>query len=143
MIERYRRIRSRTRELFAIPAPDAYYERPIPLRNPIIFYDGHLPAFAINTLVKLARREKGIDETFETLFARGIDPEDERAVREMVWPSREDVAAYTREAEALIERALADLDVTDELQREAAANILEHELMHQETFAYLLHAMPY
>lgn len=143
MIAQFKRIRERTRTLFSVPADDAYYDRPIPLRNPIVFYDGHLPVFAINTLVKLARREKGIDERFETLFARGIDPEDERAVGEMVWPSREEVAAYAREAESRIERTLAELDGDDEIQQEAAANILEHELMHQETFAYMLHALPY
>ena len=145
LISRYRAIRARTRSLFTIPIDDAYFDRPIPLRNPIVFYDGHLPAFAINTLIKLARREKGIDSNFETLFARGIDPADASAVRDDpgLWPSRDEVAAYGREAERLIERALADLDDNDPVQREAAANILEHELMHQETFVYLLHAMGY
>lgn len=144
LVARYRKARERTRELFAIPAPEAYYDRPIPLRNPIIFYDGHLPAFAVNTLVKLARHERGVDAHFESLFARGIDPEDETAVRDPaeLWPSRSEVEAYGREAEALIERALLDL-AGDDLQIEAAAAVIEHELMHQETFAYMLHALPY
>src|SRR5205085_2979310 len=38
----FRAGRERTREIFAIASPDAYYERPIALRNPIVFYDGHL-----------------------------------------------------------------------------------------------------
>ena len=37
--------RARTREVFGIPKPEMYYERPIFLRNPIVFYEGHLPAF--------------------------------------------------------------------------------------------------
>jgi len=67
--------RKTTKAIFQIPAQSAYYERPIPLRNPIVFYEGHLPAFCVNTLIKLALQSPGIDEAFEELFARGIDPE--------------------------------------------------------------------
>jgi iron(II)-dependent oxidoreductase len=74
LIEWYRDGRRITQRLFAIPKAEAYYDRPIPLRNPIVFYEGHLPAFAVNTLIKLALKREGIDAQFETLFARGIDP---------------------------------------------------------------------
>jgi hypothetical protein len=77
LIEWYRSGRRITRELFTIPKAEAYYDRPIPLRNPIVFYEGHIPAFAVNTLIKLALKHEGIDSDFETLFARGIDPESE------------------------------------------------------------------
>ena len=43
----WRAARARTRRLFDIITPDAYYDRPIALRNPIVFYEGHLPAFSI------------------------------------------------------------------------------------------------
>ena len=75
LIDWFRAGRARTRDVFAIPRPEMYYERPIPLRNPIVFYEGHLPAFAINTLIKLALRQPGIDAGYEVLFERGIDPE--------------------------------------------------------------------
>ena len=39
-----------------------------------MFYEGHLPAFSFNTLVKKALGEPSIDAALETLFARGIDP---------------------------------------------------------------------
>lgn len=141
----YRRTRERTQRLFEIPADEVRYDRPIPLRNPIVFYEGHLPAFAVNTLLKLARRGKGIDAHFESLFERGIDPEDETAVRDPaeLWPSREAVQRYSREADHLVERALLDLDDTDPVQVEAAVNIVEHELMHQETLLYMFHNLPY
>jgi formylglycine-generating enzyme required for sulfatase activity len=132
----YRANRARTRELFELVVPDAYYDRPIALRNPIVFYEGHLPAFSVNTLVKLTLGRKGIDERLETLFARGIDPEDESTVRSPtdVWPSREEVQAYGRAADALIEETLTE-------PNEAAFTILEHEAMHQETLLYMLHEM--
>ena len=92
----YRAFRGRTRALFDIVAPEAYYDRPIALRNPIVFYEGHLPAFCVNTLVKLTHGGRGIDERFETLFARGIDPPDETAANSPTgrWPSRDEVHAY-------------------------------------------------
>ena len=144
LIAQYRAARARTRELFAIPVPQAYYDRPIAVRNPIVFYEGHLPAFCVNTLVKLARGGKGIDPVFESLFERGIDPEDETAVRDPAeaWPSRSEVQAYGRAADDMIEDALRNLE-EDPLQIEAAHAIFEHELMHQETFVYMLHNLPF
>ena len=53
----FRQGRARSREIFSIPKAEMYYERPILLRNPIVFYEGHLPAFAVNTLLKLALKE--------------------------------------------------------------------------------------
>ncbi len=41
-IDRYRAGRRRTAEVFGMLAPEAYHERPIALRNPIVFYEGHL-----------------------------------------------------------------------------------------------------
>jgi iron(II)-dependent oxidoreductase len=134
----YHRARARTRELFSLITEDAYYDRPIRLRNPIVFYEGHLPAFAVNTLVKLTHGRRGIDAEFETLFARGIDPDSEDAAKTPtdVWPSRADVQAYGRAAEALVEETLNE-------PSEAAFTILEHELMHHETLLYLFHQLPY
>src|SRR6188472_4817560 len=72
----YRRNRQRSRQLFDIVRPDAYYAQPISLRHPIVFYEGHLPAFSLNTLVKKGLGRPGIDEPLERLFARGIDPDE-------------------------------------------------------------------
>jgi len=55
---------------------EAYYSQPISLRHPIVFYDGHLPGFSFNTLVKKALGGASIDPVLETLFARGIDPDE-------------------------------------------------------------------
>jgi iron(II)-dependent oxidoreductase len=135
LIDWYRRARSRTRELFALITEDAYYDRPIPLRNPIVFYEGHLPVFAVNTLIKLTLRKKGIDDRFESLFERGIDPEDEAGVTSPtgVWPSRAEVQRYAAEAEKLFEAHVDNC--------EAAFTVIEHELMHQETLMYMFHAL--
>src|SRR6185436_17938230 len=87
----YGRNRQRSRQLFDIIRSEAYYSQPIALRHPIVFYEGHLPAFSLNTLVKRALGRPGVDEGLERLFARGIDPEDEASITAgppAEWPSR-------------------------------------------------------
>ena len=151
LLERFRRIRARTRELFDLLDDRVYYERPIALRNPIVFYEGHLPAFAVNTLVRNALGGRGVDPELEVIFARGIDPETEAAAiarGNPAWPSRDIVSAYGREADRLIEDAIASADLDRPghplLERaQALWTILEHEEMHQETLAYMWHQLPY
>jgi ergothioneine biosynthesis protein EgtB len=151
ILDRFTRLRARTRALFDIVDEAAYLERPIALRNPIVFYEGHLPAFAVNTLIKKGLGERGIDDHLETIFARGIDPDTEAAAiarGNPAWPSRETVRAYAAAADDLIARAIerAELERDDHpLLRRAQAlwTILEHEEMHQETLAYMWHQLPY
>src|SRR5260370_25615766 len=126
--------RARTREVFAIPKPETYYERPILLRNPIVFYEGHLPAFTINTLIKLALKQPGVDAGYEVLFERGIDPESAAAAKPPAdqWPSRRCVKEYGVKAAALIERALAAATIeNDDVPQlrgvEASLAVTEHD----------------
>jgi ergothioneine biosynthesis protein EgtB len=149
----YQRMRARSRQIFALLADEAYYSRPISLRHPIVFYDGHLPGFSFNTLVKKALGGPSIDPALERLFARGIDPhensvngtaaEDHRSR----WPDRQSVRRFTDEADRRVTEALARADLYrpgDALLdgAEAAFAILEHEAMHQETLLYMWHRLP-
>jgi formylglycine-generating enzyme required for sulfatase activity len=149
LIQWFRGGRERTRNLFTIPRADSYHDRPIRLRNPIVFYEGHLPVFTVNTLIKLALKQPGIDEHYEDLFARGIDPDsDDAAKPPTVWPARNKVQDYGTRADALIESALGEATIEDshvpQLRgAEAAIAILEHEQMHQETLLYMFHEMAY
>src|SRR6185295_14814324 len=97
----YRRNRQRSRAIFDLLDRDAYYSQPIALRHPIVFYEGHLPAFSFNTLLKRALGRPSIDARLETLFARGIDPHEtassqappaeQTAMNASRWPSRTEV----------------------------------------------------
>ena len=145
----YARNRVRSRALFDLVADAAYYSRPIDLRHPIVFYEGHLPAFSFNTLVKRALGGPSIDPRLETLFARGIDPSEDQAGRSSghLWPSRATVQQFAAEADRHVRAALDrdDLDRPGDplLNRsEAAFTILEHEAMHQETLLYMWHRLP-
>ena len=149
--ERFRQARARTRGLFDILDDSWYYQRPIALRNPVVFYEGHIPAFAINTLIKKGLGGTGVDPHLEQVFARGIDPESEAtavARGNPAWPSRDAVNEYVAAADRLIEDAI----MTGELERddhpllrraEALWTILEHEEMHQETLLYMWHRLPF
>ena len=144
----YRRNRARTANLFSLLTDDAYYEQPIALRHPIVFYEGHLPAFSLNTLVKRAHGKPGLDERLETLFARGIDPDHADTSRTPQWPSRQEVRAFVDAADALVIDALATLPLAIPGHplldhADAVYTILEHEAMHQETLLYMWHRLPF
>jgi gamma-glutamyl hercynylcysteine S-oxide synthase len=147
----YRRNRERSRAIFDLLADAAYYSQPIALRHPIVFYEGHLPGFSFNTLVKKGLGGASIDERLERLFARGIDPHEAHASSGQIrdrWPARDVVRAFAEEADRRVLDALehADLDRPGDALldgSEAVFAILEHEAMHQETLLYMWHRLPF
>ncbi len=145
----YGRNRARTAALFDVLAPDALYAQPIALRHPIVFYVGHLPAFSLNTLVKRALGEPGIDADLERLFARGIDPDEQQpGAPPPAWPEWHDVQAFVQAADARVVAALTHAEIDrpgHELLDGANAvwTILEHEALHQETLLYMWHRLPF
>ena len=141
----YRRNRQRSDALFDLIAPDAYYSRPIALRNPIVFYEGHLPAFSVIAFLRRGLGRPPVDERLEALFARGIDPDSEdtavpRSGAATRWPAREEVRRFARRCDDAILDALAG---SADLPLEGLYTALEHEAMHQETLLYMWHRLPY
>jgi len=155
LVERYRNNRARSQALFEMLADEAYYSRPIALRHPIVFYEGHLPGFSFNTLVKRGLGLPGMDARLETLFARGIDPHESHAADAAAgapirnqWPSRTEVQQFAGEADRQVLTALEEGDIEQPGRplldlTEAAHCILEHEVMHQETLLYMWHRLPF
>jgi len=147
-IEWYLRNRARSRAIFDLIDPSAYYSRPIALRNPIVFYEGHLPAFSVISLIKRGLGGPGVDERLEALFARGIDPDSQdvavpRSGAGTMWPSRDEVLAFADRADAAIVQALRGEDCSGGHRAQAVYTALEHEAMHQETLLYMWHRLPY
>jgi ergothioneine biosynthesis protein EgtB len=155
LIKWYERNRARSRRLFDLIDPAAYYTRPISLRNPIVFYEGHLPAFSIIALLRRGLGRPSVDASMEQLFERGIDPDTvegavPRSGADTVWPSRADVLAFGRRADDAIVKALthAEFDLSGSTHKamrrgEAIFTALEHEAMHQETLLYMWHRLPH
>ena len=149
LIAWYRANRARSAELFRWIDPSVYYEAPIALRHPFVFYDGHIPAFSFNTLARNALRCPSIDRSLENLFERGIDPSvtgDPTARRALAWPAHDAVRAFAQACDAAVLDALAnakidDPSVPDLVRAEAAYTILEHEPMHHETLLYIVHRL--
>lgn len=154
MLDWYLRNRARSRQLFDLITDEAYYSQPIALRHPIVFYEGHLPAFSFNTLMKRALGAPSIEPPLELLFARGIDPDESipgfprsAANHAARWPSRDVVRAFANAVDQQIVDALQHADLEQEehplLDRaEAIFTILEHEAMHQETLLYMWQRLP-
>ena len=150
LINWYARNRARSSTLFDLVSEEAYYHRPISLRHPIVFYEGHLPAFSFNTLVKRGLGRPGIDADLERLFARGIDPHESQSSRDDRggWPDRDTVRRFAEEADRQVIEALQNGEIEQPghplLDRgDAAFSILEHEAMHQETLLYMWHRLPF
>jgi formylglycine-generating enzyme required for sulfatase activity len=150
LIDRYRRTRERSAALFASIAPAVYYEAPIPLRHPFVFYDGHLPAFALLVLHERALRGAPIDPRLELLFERGIDPgtlDLARRHRRSDWPERAAVDRFGAACDAALIDDIAHATLDDPANpllagAEALFTILEHEEMHQETLGYIVSQLP-
>src|SRR6185436_9659505 len=148
----YQRNRARTRAIFDLIDPSAYYSRPIALRNPIVFYEGHVPAFSVISFLRRGLGRPPIDARLEKLFERGIDPDSTesavpRSGANTAWPSRDEVLDFGARADAAIVAALEDAEFDEGRpamhRAQALYTALEHEAMHQETLLYMWHRLPY
>ena len=146
-IDWYRRNRTRSEAIFDLIDPSAYYSRPISLRNPIVFYEGHLPAFSVLAFLRRGLGRPSVDARLEKLFERGIDPDSEdaavpRSGASTIWPSRDEVRAFARACDEAVIDAMQGLG-PESLPLEGLYTALEHEAMHQETLLYMWHRLPY
>ena len=139
LLEQLESARSQTDRLFELISPEALYSRPIPERHRLIFYLGHLEAFDWNLICRRTLDIPSFNAAFDKLFEFGIDPPVGQAPddQESDWPLEAEVRAYNRHTRAIIDEVLAQ--APEQIFQVA----LEHRLMHAETLAYLLHAVPY
>jgi ergothioneine biosynthesis protein EgtB len=151
---RFGELWERTDRLFALVAPEAIRHRPIPLRHPLIFYAGHLPAFAWHHVCRGLLGRPSFNARFDEIFDRGIDPDVDDPTRchdhppvPVEWPDLRQVLAYRDRIRAEL------LSVMDRVEDAPASSVmgeqgrallmaLEHEQMHQETLLYMIHRLP-
>jgi gamma-glutamyl hercynylcysteine S-oxide synthase len=134
--------RAQTDSLFDMVDPAALYERPIPERHRMIFYLGHLEAFDWN----LFGRDLDLPAfhpTFDRLFSFGIDPDssDLPTDQPAEWPAAEEVRDYNARVRRTLDAGLAQ--APNHAPEELLHVAIEHRLMHAETFAYILHHLPF
>jgi ergothioneine biosynthesis protein EgtB len=137
-LERLRAAWQRSDRLFGLLAEGAWLEQPIPLRQPFLFYLGHLPAFAWNHLGRGLLGRPAFRPELDRLFERGIDPVGVDAyVPNAAWPERAEVLDYRDR----VRRELAEPLSDPGFPRDGApvvAMVVEHELMHHETLLYMV-----
>jgi ergothioneine biosynthesis protein EgtB len=139
----------RSDEIFRLLAPEALYVRPIALRQPFIFYLGHLPAFAWNQVQRGLLENAGPEPELDDLFARGIDPvgvDRYEPDRPEQWPDPARVVAYRDRVRAALRDSFGEVgrlvgrDVLAD-QGRVYHLVIEHELMHHETLLYMVHQL--
>jgi len=131
----------RTDRIFGFVAEHALLARPIPLRQPFLFYLGHLPAFAWNHLGRGVLELPSFAPELDALFEAGIDPQDDaeppRRDDAASWPQLDRVLAYRDRVRGELRSALLEPALAEVLPM-----VLEHELMHHETLIYMLQQLP-
>ena len=140
--------RSMTDNLFQIVRAEALYDRPIPERNRIIFYIGHLEAFDWNLIAGQALGLGSAHKEFDHLFAFGIDPVDGALPHDKPsdWPHLPEIEAYNLCVRGKLDNILescAQAPTSNwQYPEEVILNVaIEHRLMHAETLAYMLHQL--
>jgi 5-histidylcysteine sulfoxide synthase/putative 4-mercaptohistidine N1-methyltranferase len=135
--------------LFETLASDAvFFERPQPLRHPLIFYFGHTAAFYVNKLVLAKQLDARIDPRLESLFAIGVDEMswDDLNEEHYDWPAVDEVRDYRRRVReavnAVIDAAQFTLPVAQDSVMWLVMMGIEHERIHLETSSVLIRQLP-
>lgn len=145
LADRLERARASTDQIFSWLQPSAWLDRPIAERHRLIFYLGHLEGFDWNLLARDSARRPSRRPHFEQLFAFGIDPLDGKLPLDAAadWPSRDAIAAWTREVRAEVNEVLKSAPLEGYLARGWAFHLaIEYRELHAERLCSLLARLP-
>lgn len=126
----------------------AYYVSANRLRHPLIFYYGHTATFYINKLTFMKFIKSRVNETFESMFAIGVDEMswDDLNTREYHWPTVAAVQEYRNTVYALVSDFIKNMPLKSPITQSDPAWIIlmgiEHEHIHLETSAVLIRELP-
>ncbi|MDJ0659409.1 MAG: 5-histidylcysteine sulfoxide synthase [Crocosphaera sp.] len=129
---------------------ETFYLNPDSLRNPLIFYLGHSPAFYINKLIRVELLEKRINPEYEILFEFGVDPKNAeeliKAIAHINWPNVAEVWDYRNTAYHVIVNVIKNTPVNLPIHQNhplwALIMGIEHQRIHFETSSMLLRQLP-
>lgn len=135
----------RYEQLFeALNCDEAYYEKPIALRHPLIFYLGHTATFFVNKLLLAGLIEQRINPKFESMFAVGVDEMswDDLNDARYEWPSVSEVKAYRDSVRAMGDQLIRTTPLSLPIGWDHPWWIIlmgiEHERIHLETSSVLI-----
>ncbi|KAI9790007.1 MAG: hypothetical protein M1816_005621 [Peltula sp. TS41687] len=128
-----------------IPA-DELMSKPIDLRNPYIFYLGHIPTFLEIHLARATDGKFTGPRSYQRIFERGIDPDVDNpekchAHSEIPdsWPPLDEILSFEEHVRKRVKDfyEMTDLRSNSKLERALWLGF-EHEVMHLETLLYML-----
>lgn len=135
----------RYEQLFEVLSADAaYYEKPIALRHPLIFYFGHTAVFFTNKLVLANLLDARIDPKLESQCAVGVDEMswDDLDDTHYDWPAVETVRAYRTKVRSAVDGLIDRLPLTLPIGWDSPwwpiLMGIEHERIHLETSSVLI-----
>lgn len=119
--------------------------KPIKLRNAVIFYLGHIPTFLDLQLSKSTQLGLCEPTSYSSIFERGIDPDVENPEHchshseiPDEWPPLDQILSYQKQVREKV-RSLYDAQAERERQTGRSLWVgFEHEAMHLETLLYML-----
>lgn len=125
----------------------AMYKSPDERRHPLIFYFAHSAVFYINKLVKSGLIDRGVNEHFEKLFAKGVDPEKTFDLDTNIdWPSYSDILDYREKVFEIVSRVIESLDLSTKADFNSKIWALfmgiDHDRIHFETSSVLIRQYP-
>ncbi|KAJ1709810.1 hypothetical protein AFCA_006984 [Aspergillus flavus] len=120
--------------------------KPIKLRNSLIFYLGHIPTFLDIHLTRALRGKLTEPKSYKLIFERGIDPDVDDPQKchshseiPDEWPALDDILDYQERVRSRV-RSIYQIEglAENRILGEALWIGFEHEVMHLETFLYML-----
>ncbi len=127
---------------------EAWYEKAIPLRHPLIFYYGHTAAFFINKLITAKLISERVDPYIESTVAIGVDEMswDDLDDSNYQWPTVQQVRDYRSKVRAQVANFVQNMPLEIPITWESPAWIIlmgiEHERIHLETSSVLIRQLP-
>lgn len=132
-------------QLFDCLVDDAgFYQKPISLRHPLIFYFGHTATFFINKLLLANLINDRIDPHMESVFAVGVDEMswDDLSEESYQWPTVNEVKNYRAAVRARVVQLIESLPLSLPINWQSPwwpiVMGIEHERIHLETSTVLI-----
>ncbi|MDN5871165.1 MAG: 5-histidylcysteine sulfoxide synthase [Nitrococcus sp.] len=127
-----------------LSSAQAFFEKPISLRHPLIFYLGHTATFFINKLLLARLVDERLDEKMESMFAVGVDEMswDDLDDTHYDWPKVAQLMDYRAKVRKTVLAVIDEAPLTLPLDRDnpwwAIIMGIEHERIHLETTSVLI-----
>lgn len=119
--------------------------KPIKLRNAVIFYLGHIPTFLDIQISKATGKNRCEPEYYASIFERGIDPDvdnpekchDHSEIPDE-WPPLHEILTYQEQVREKVRYMYTSGAIEQRKTGRSLWIAFEHEAMHLETLLYML-----